>query len=160
MTETEGKLTVDRVIDAPAKEIFKLLSNPANHAELDGSGMVRSDEKTDRITAVGQVFTMNMFWDKMGGEYQTDNHVVGFDPNKLLAWKTAEAGKEPAGWEWVWELEATSQDSTNVSLTYDWSKVTDKDVLRQISFPVVEAHQLEGSLGKLAEVVAGPHHTN
>ncbi len=38
--------------------------------------------------------------------------------------------------------------------------MTDKDVLRQISFPVVESHQLEGSLGKLAEVVAGPHDTN
>ncbi len=160
MTETEGKLTVDRVIDAPAKEIFKFLSNPANHAQLDGSGMVQSDEKTDRITAVGQVFTMNMFWDKLGGEYQTENHVVGFDPNKLLAWKTAELGKDPAGWEWVWELEANAPDSTKVSLTYDWSQVTDKEVLRRISFPVVESHQLEGSLGKLAQAVAGPHHTN
>ena len=89
MTETEGKLKVDRVIDAPAKEIFKLLSNPANHAELDGSGMVQSDEKTDRITAVGQVFTMNMFWDKLGGEYQAENHVVGFD--RTSCWR----GRQP-----------------------------------------------------------------
>lgn len=160
MTENEGKLTVERVFDAPAKEIFNVLSNPANHAELDGSGMVRSDEKTDRITGVGQVFTMNMYWDKLGGDYQTDNHVVGYDVNKLLAWKTANAGQEPAGWEWVWELEADSQESTKVTLTYDWSKVTDKEVLRMVSFPVVQAQQLEGSLEKLAAVVAGPHHTN
>lgn len=25
--------------------------------------------------------------------------------NKLLAWKTADSGEHPAGWEWVWELE-------------------------------------------------------
>ncbi|MCZ2403177.1 SRPBCC domain-containing protein [Paenarthrobacter sp. Z7-10] len=157
MTQNEGKLTVDRSIDAPAQDIFAVLTNPENHASLDGSGMVQSEEKTDRVTGVGQVFRMNMFWDKLGGEYQTDNHVVGFDPNKLLAWKTADAGKDPAGWEWVWELEATSPDSTNVTLTYDWSKVTDKDVLRQVPFPVVEAHQLEGSLAKLAEIVSGAH---
>ena len=160
MTDNEGKITVARVFDTPAKDIFKVLSNPANHAELDGSGMVQSDEKSDRITAVGQVFTMNMYLEKMGGEYQTENHVVGYDVNKLLAWKTAVSGKEPAGWQWVWELEAQSPESTRVSLTYDWSHVTDKDVLGHISFPLIEAHQLEASLGKLAEKVAGPHHTN
>ncbi|MDO5745155.1 MAG: SRPBCC family protein [Micrococcaceae bacterium] len=160
MTETEGKLTVDRVFDAPAKEIFNVLSNPENHAGLDGSGMVKSDEKSDRITGVGQVFTMNMFSEKMGGDYRTENHVVGYDVNKLLAWKTAPAGQEPAGWQWVWELDADSQESTKVTLTYDWSHVTDKDVLRMITFPVVDEHELETSLEKLSGMVAGPHHTN
>lgn len=160
MTETEGKLTVDRVFDAPAKEIFNVLSNPENHAGLDGSGMVKSDEKSDRITGVGQVFTMNMFSEKMGGDYRTENHVVGYDVNKLLAWKTAPAGQEPAGWQWVWELDADSQESTKVTLTYDWSQVTNKDVLRLIPFPVVDEHELETSLEKLAGMVAGPHHTN
>ena len=160
MTNDEGKLTVHREFDAPAKEIFEVLSNPANHAAMDGSGMVQSDEKTDRITAVGQVFTMNMHLEKLGGDYQTDNHVVGYDVNKLLAWKTADAGQEPAGWQWVWELEALTPESTKVSLTYDWSHVTDKDVLRRISFPLVEAHQLDESLASLAAMVAGPHHTN
>ena len=29
-----------------------------------------------------------------------------------------------------------------------------------VSFPVVRTEQLEGTLEKLAAVVAGPHHTN
>ena len=33
----------------------------------------------------------------MGGEYQTENHVVGYDENKLIAWQTAPAGQEPPG---------------------------------------------------------------
>lgn len=160
MADNEKRLTVDRLIDAPAKEVFAVLSLPANHAELDGSGMVRSDEKTDRITAVGQVFTMNMYLEKLGGEYQTENHVVGYDVNKLLAWKTADAGKEPAGWEWVWELEVQSPTSTKVSLTYDWSAVTDKEVLGRVTFPLVQSHELEGTLSKLSEMVAGTHPTN
>ncbi len=148
------KITVSRTIDASAADLFDVLSNPERHAEIDGSGFVRSDEKSDRITATGQVFTMNMDGARMGGEYQTDNHVTGYDPNKLLAWRTAPAGAQPPGWEWLWQLDAHGPDSTEVSLTYDWSHVTDTDLLKKISFPLVEQHQLETSLGHLAESVA------
>lgn len=89
----DTSISASRTIDAPADAIFTFLSNPAHHAALDGSGMVQSDSKSDRITGVGQMFTMNQNWDKMGGDYQTDNHVVGYDENKLLAWKTAPWGR-------------------------------------------------------------------
>lgn len=151
---TDKKISATRTIDAPADAIFSVLSNPERHAEIDGSSMVQSDDKTDRITAVGQVFTMNMNWEKLGGDYKTDNHVVGFDENKLLAWKTAPQGEQPPGWEWVWELEPQGPDSTQVSVTYDWSSVTDKDVLKKITFPVVPQEALESSLGNLASAVS------
>ncbi|KRE39359.1 polyketide cyclase [Janibacter sp. Soil728] len=151
----EQKVTVQRTIDASAKDIFEVLTNPERHAELDGSGFVRSDEKSDRIQAVGDVFTMNMTGDHMGGEYQTDNHVTAFDPNKMVGWKTAPAGTEPPGWEWLWELEPQGADSTLVTHTYDWSKVTDKALLDKISFPLVTQDQLEETLGRLAAAVSG-----
>lgn len=155
MNMSETTVSAARTIDAPAEEIFTILSNPERHAEIDGSGMVQSDDKTDRITEAGQKFTMNMHWDKMGGDYKTDNYVNGYQENKLLAWKTAPAGEEPPGWEWIWELTPHGHDSTEVSLTYDWSAVTDKDVLKQISFPAVSEEELEESLGNLAAAVAG-----
>ena len=151
---TETKISATRTIDAANEDIFAVLSNPERHAEIDGSDMVVSDDKTDRITAVGQVFTMNMHWDKMGGDYKTDNHVVGYDENKLLAWTTAPSGQEPDGWEWVWELTPQGSDSTEVTITYDWSSVTDKDVLKQVSFPVVSEEDLESSLANLAAAVS------
>ena len=83
---SEKTVSATRTIDAPAEAIFTVLSNPERHAEIDGSGMVRSDDKTDRITEVGQKFSMNMHWDKMGGDYKTDNYVNGYQENKLLAW--------------------------------------------------------------------------
>ena len=150
----DKKITVSRTIDASAADIFNVLSNPQRHAELDGSGFIVSDDKTDRITATGQVFSMNMEGDHMGGEYKTDNHVVGYDENKLLAWKTAPAGTEPPGWQWVWELKPQDADSTDVSLTYDWSAVTDKDLLKKVSFPLVSESELEDSLGRLAAAVS------
>ena len=152
---SETSISASRTIDVPVEDIFHVLSNPDRHAEIDGSGMVQSDDKTDRITETGQVFTMNMHWDKMGGDYKTDNHVIGFEENKLLAWKTAPAGEEPPGWEWVWELKSHSHDSTEVSVTYDWSAVTDKEVLKQVDFPAVNEEDLESSLGNLAAAVSG-----
>ena len=146
----DKRITVQRTIDAPTQDVFDVLSNPERHPELDGSGFVISDEKTDRITGTGQVFRMNMTGDHMGGDYQTDNTVTGYDPNHLLAWQTAPADTEPPGWEWTWELTAQGSDATDVRLTYDWSKVTDPELLKKVSFPLVSQQQLEDSLANLA----------
>ena len=91
----------------------------------------------------------------MGGDYQTDNIVSAFDKGKMVGWKTAPAGSEPPGWEWLWELESTSSDSTTVTLTYDWANVTDPEILSMVTFPLVTEEQLEDSLGALAEAVSG-----
>jgi uncharacterized protein YndB with AHSA1/START domain len=146
----EKRITVQRTIDASTRDVFEVLSNPERHPELDGSGFVVSDEKTDRITGAGQVFRMNMTGDHMGGDYQTDNTVTGFDPNHLIAWQTAPADTEPPGWEWTWELTAQGSDATDVALTYDWSKVSDPAILEKVAFPLVSQQQLEASLGNLA----------
>ena len=152
----EKKITVSRTIEAPAQVIFDVLTNPAQHVKLDGSGFIRSVEHGDRIAHVGQVFTMNMEGPHMGGEYKTDNHVSGFADDRLIAWKTAPAGTEPKGWEWMYELEQQGPNETLVTLTYDWSKVTDKELLRKVHFPLVDEHALEQSLSKLAEIA--PNH--
>ncbi|MEI2775735.1 MAG: polyketide cyclase [Tetrasphaera sp.] len=151
----DTKVTVERLIPASTADIFDVLSNPQRHLELDGSGFIRSDQGAQRIKAVGDVFTMNMEGDHMGGEYQTDNHVTGYAENALLAWQTAPAGTQPPGWEWVWELAAQGPDSTLVRHTYDWSKVTDKDLLAKVKFPLVTEAQLEDTLVKLDEAVSG-----
>lgn len=151
----DTRIEVCRTIDAPTTAVFAVLSNPQRHAELDGSGFVVSDDRSDRITGTGQTFRMNMSGDHMGGDYQTDNVVTGYDENKLLAWQTAPAGNEPPGWEWVWELVADGPDATTVTLVHDWSNVTDKDLLAKLHFPLVPQEALEASLGHLAEAVSG-----
>jgi uncharacterized protein YndB with AHSA1/START domain len=152
---SDKSITVSRTIDASTSEVFNVLTNPERHAELDGSGFVLSDEKSDRITGTGQVFRMNMSGPHMGGDYQTDNTVTGYDANHLVAWQTAPADTDPPGWEWVWQLEAQGSDATEVTLTYDWSKVTDQELLKKISFPLVEQAALEQSLDNLAGAVSG-----
>lgn len=151
---SENKISVSRHIDASAKDIFDFLTLPANHVQIDGSGFIRSVVHGDRIQEVGQVFTMNMEGDHMGGEYATDNHVCAYGTNKVVGWKTAPAGTEPPGWQWVWTLEGDGPDATEVTLTYDWSQVTDKELLAKNLFPLVDEAGLEDSLAKLAAAVA------
>ncbi len=151
---SETSITVSRTINASTDVVFDVISNPARHAELDGSGFVVSDERTDRITGTGEVFRMNMTGDHMGGDYQTDNTVTGYDRNHLLAWQTAPADQDPPGWEWVWELEAQGSEATDVRLTYDWGKVTDEELLKKISFPLVDEAAMQDSLDKLAATVS------
>lgn len=145
--------TVERNIPAPAAELFDVLTNPHRHTELDGSGFVVGLDHGDRLEKVDQKFTMNMTGDHMGGDYQTDNFVSAYDENKMIGWKTAPAGNEPPGWEWLWELQSEGSDATKVTLTYDWSKVTDTDLLEKISFPLVSEAELDDSVSKLAAAV-------
>ncbi len=150
----EKKITVQRTLDAPTEDVFEVLTNPERHPDLDGSGFVRSVDHADRIQSVGQVFTMNMSGDHMGGDYQTDNHVTAYSENKMVGWKTAPAGTEPPGWEWLWELAPEGPGHTLVSHTYDWSDVTDAALLEKIDFPLVTQDDLEETLGRLAAAVS------
>jgi uncharacterized protein YndB with AHSA1/START domain len=152
---SDSTITVERTINASTDAVFDVLSNPDRHVELDGSGFVTAVAKGDRIQGVGDTFRMNMTGDHMGGDYQTDNTVTGYDKNHLLSWQTAPAGKEPPGWEWVWELESQGSDQTLVRHTYDWSKVTDRALLDKGLFPLVSADQLEDTLQRLDQQVTG-----
>lgn len=147
---SKTQLSVSRTVEVSAGAIFDVLASPNRHPDLDGSGMVVSAATPERLTEVGQKFTMNMHWDKLGGDYQTDNYVNELVPNRRLGWLTADAGTDPAGWSWLWEFEPDTPDRTVVSLTYDWSRVSDPAVLARVKFPVVSRVQLEKSLVGLA----------
>ena len=79
----------------------------------------------------------------------------GYAKDKLLAWKTAPAGNEPPGWEWLWEMESQGPNETLVRHTYDWSRVTDKKLLEKVKFPLVSEDQLTDTLGRLAAETSG-----
>ena len=149
----ETQQTVTRTIDASAKDVFDFLTLPANHAKFDGSGMVQSDDKTQRIQKVGDVFTMNMHAEHMGGDYVMENTVSGYDENKLLAWKPKPQGAELEGWEWIWELEPQGPGATLVTETYSWEHAT-PEAKKAVSFPLFEEGALEHSLERLAAAVS------
>lgn len=127
--------------------VFDLLANPDRHSDIDASGTVVSDANSKPVTKVGNVFRMNMRRpDGVGGsvDYQTDNHVTAFEPNRTIAWAVAPAGGEVLGWEWRYEL-VPDGDKTRISLTYDWAQAGPAAVER-FNLPSVDVAALEASL--------------
>ena len=149
----EGRtLTVGRLIHASAGEIFELLADPNQHIDADGMDMVRGAVDAEPITKIGDVFTMNMFAERMGGDYQMENHVTKFETDRSIAWMPARPGHEPHGVKWTWELESEADDATYVSLVYDWKGVTSEKMLAG-KFPPFPVDSFVESLRTLADAV-------
>jgi hypothetical protein len=122
---------VTKKIPAEPGEIFALLANPARHQDFDGTGMLRAAASESVITGVGDEFTMNMFFEPRGGDYQVVNRVVEFVPDQRIGWEPlrqdAGTGDVPAGEKvghrWSYELAADSPGSTLVTEIYDCNGV-------------------------------------
>jgi uncharacterized protein YndB with AHSA1/START domain len=124
--ETCPTVEVSRRIEAPASEIFKILADPTRHLAIDGSEMLRGAATEEAVTAVGDVFVMNMHFHALG-DYQMDNHIVEFEPDRRISWEpVAGAGHRTpgtrAGHRWGFTLEADGPDATMVTETYDCSR--------------------------------------
>lgn len=144
------QIVVTRTIDAPIERTFAMLADPDQHHVFDGSGTVRASETHTVLSAVGEVFTMNMHRDDLG-DYRTDNVVTDYQRDVAISWSPAPAGKDPFGHFYAYRLEPIGQDQTVVTLTYDWSAVTDSHVRPLL--PFVSQKELERSLELLAEAL-------
>ena len=101
---------VSRRIEAPRAVVFGILADPRQHLALDGSDMLRGAVTTGPLTGVGDVFVMKMYYSRLG-EYEMNNHVVEFEPDRRIGWEP-EAGRghpdaapdspEPARWGHRW----------------------------------------------------------
>lgn len=114
--------TVERLIAAPAKEIFALLSDASKHHAFDGSGTVREATEPAQPLALGTRFGMAMH---AGVPYKMVNTVVEFEPDALIAWQPRPdyplVNKVIGGRIWRYELEPT-EAGTLVKESWDISK--------------------------------------
>jgi hypothetical protein len=70
-------------------------------SRIDGSGMLRGAVSGAVISGVGDVFVMKTYYSEPG-DYEMNNHVVEFEPNRRIGWEPEagrghpEAGPDPA----------------------------------------------------------------
>jgi Activator of Hsp90 ATPase homolog 1-like protein len=131
MAERYEPIRVSKRIEAEPSVIFATLSNPSRHKEFDGSAMVRDAVTNSVISDVGDEFEMNMYFDRLGGDYKMINRVVEFEPERRIAWEPAPGDDRSAGeigigtrvgHRWAFELEPDGADATIVTEVYDCSE--------------------------------------
>jgi uncharacterized protein YndB with AHSA1/START domain len=155
---TDDTVSATTVINAPAAEIFAVLTDPATHAAIDGTGWVRETLDDQPLTAVGQIFRMAMYHaNHPNGTYQMANRVQVFDEPSTISWEPGQEAEDGTlrfgGWVWRYDLTPTGPSTTSVLLSYDWSAVADS-TRERIGFPPFPAAHLSNSLTHLAELVA------
>jgi hypothetical protein len=132
----ELPVSVSRRIEAPAANIFGVLADPTRHIDLDGSGLLRGAVTPDVVTRVGDVFVMAMYYSKHG-DYEMNNHVVEFEPNRRIAWEPVNGRGHPDGegsssphdrWQqrWIFDLVPDGTNATTVTEIYDCSRASDE----------------------------------
>ena len=152
-------MVVTTNINAPAETVFQVLADPSTHSAIDGTGWVRESLDGKRLTETGQIFRMAMYHENHPDkDYEMANRVEVLDPPRAIAWRPGQgpddANLEFGGWFWRYDLKPVGQAETEVTLTYDWSRVP--PVLREhIHFPPFDAAHLDNSLKHLAELAEG-----
>ncbi|HEX4222481.1 MAG TPA: SRPBCC family protein [Pseudonocardiaceae bacterium] len=140
------KVSITRVVRVPAARIFDALTDPGQHALIDGSGSVRGahGESTTRLK-LGDTFGMDM---RLGAPYRVKNRVVEYEEGTLIAWRHF------AGHRWRWELKPIDEHSTEVTETFDYSTAPVPFLLELAGFPERNRKGIQATLDRLESVLA------
>jgi uncharacterized protein YndB with AHSA1/START domain len=129
------------VVPVPPEEVFELLADPRKHAELDGSGTVKSALKAPPRLSQGATFGMRM---RFGVPYIISNELVEFEEGRRIAWR--HIGHHV----WRYELEPVD-GGTRVTETFDWANARSPKVLELLGYPARNARAIEQTLDRLAD---------
>ncbi|MET7992420.1 SRPBCC family protein [Amycolatopsis sp. NPDC005232] len=149
----EKNVSATLTIAVPAGTVFAVLTDPATHAAIDGTGWVREPVDRALLTEVGQLFRMDMYY---ATGYRVVNKVHVLEPPRVVGWFTGQEKEdgelEFGGWTWRYDLTPLGPSGTEVTLTYDWSAVPQFIRDRGIRFPPFPPDHLVNSLHHLAEL--------
>ncbi|WP_327350901.1 SRPBCC family protein [Streptomyces sp. NBC_01304] len=154
----QENVSATMTVAAPAAKVFAVLADPTAHAAIDGTGWVQEPADRAPLTAVGQIFRMDMHHaNHPNGDYRVANQVQVLDPPHTIGWLTGdekEDGRlEFGGWLWRYDLAPLGPTETEVTLTYDWSAVP-QFIREYIQFPPFGPEHLTNSLNHLAALAA------
>jgi uncharacterized protein YndB with AHSA1/START domain len=142
---SDQMISASTTIDAPPATVFAILTDPRQHARIDGSGSVGAViEAPERLTAKGDTFTVHM---KLGVPYKISNRVVEFEPDRRIAWRHF------GGHRWRYELESTDDGGTTVTETFDYSRYTGlwAKLIEVTGFPERNRRGIEQTLVRLKD---------
>ncbi len=158
-------VSVERVIKAPAREIFALLADAGRHASFDGSGTLahaRSGEGSTHARSgegsipleLGTTFSMRMRGrpETLYLPYTMSNEVIEFVPDRRIAWQPTTLGGLVGGRIWRYELTPV-EGGTLVRETWDVSRDRQRRMLKMGSMPRQTADGMRATLARIAALV-------
>lgn len=141
------QVSATRMIAAPPETLFELLTDPAQHPLIDGSGSVRAArEGGSQRLELGSKFGMDM---QMGTPYKILNTVVEFEQDRLIAWRHFN------GHRWRWRLQPAGEGRTEVTETFDWSTARVPVLISLSPFPRKNKAGIQKSLDRLSSMFPG-----
>jgi uncharacterized protein YndB with AHSA1/START domain len=147
-------VSVERVIKAPAREIFALLADAGRHPAFDGSGTVGHADAPSIPLEQGTTFSMRMRGrpETLFVPYTTNNEVIEFEPDRRIAWQSATLGGLVGGRIWRYELIPT-EDGTLVRETWDVSRDRQRLMLKMGSMARQTEDGMRATLARIAALV-------
>lgn len=149
------RIAASRTVTASPTEVFRIVTDPAMHVEIDGSGMLQAAPGAKRLEAPGDTFEMDMDREPLGdvpmGRYKAFNTVTRIIPDTLLEWNVGSSDRGPYGHVYGWEIIAVSPSETEITNYCEWPNVPEK---AREYFPIVPLAMLEKSVENLAALVS------
>jgi uncharacterized protein YndB with AHSA1/START domain len=144
-------ISVERVVHAPAEQIFALIADAAKHASFDGSGGVDHTTTPPQPLSQGSKFGMAMHGrpESLFLPYRTTNTVIEFEPARRIAWQTTILGGLIGGRIWRYELEPVD-GGTRVRETWDISRDNQRPLLKLGPGPRQAETAMRATLERLA----------
>ncbi len=152
----ENTVSVERVINAPAEQIFALIADAGKHSSFDGSGTVDHSRQPSQPLTLGSTFGMSMRGrpESLFLPYRTTNTVIEFETDRRIAWKTTMGPLGLIGGRiWRYELEPVA-DGTLVRETWDVSADRQRPMLKMGSTPRQAEDGMRATLERIAALLA------
>ena len=155
------RVEASRRICAPAHTIFLVVSDPARHVDIDGSGMLQAAPDARPLTEVGQTFDMDMDRRPLGdipnmAEYKVRCTVTRLIPDRHIEWTVQAVGKPPAGHLYGWRIEPLTDGECLVTHYCDWTNISD-ELRARFRWPVVPVDRLKRSVENLGRLIIQPN---
>jgi polyketide cyclase/dehydrase/lipid transport protein len=154
---SDTRIETDRVIAAPAADIFAVLCDPQGHVAIDSSGMLQG-ASGEPVTAAGATFVVHMDRESLNdypelGKYDVTVTIRDFEPDRLISWTVLGKVRPQIGHVYGYRLAPDpDSDGTVVTSFYDWSDIH-PDWHAAGIFPVLSENALRGTLGILDRTV-------
>jgi uncharacterized protein YndB with AHSA1/START domain len=141
MTSDPRVVSHERIVDAPAEQVFALIAEPAAQPTWDGNDNLLTAAEGQRVRGVGDVFVTSL---TSGGV--RENHVVEFEEGRRIAW----CHFAKARWRYRLTPIATG---TTVTETFDWSgsSLPVRLFIERTGFPKGNAKAISKTLVRLQQ---------